>query len=104
VPGGGRKEQRRLDAERRDRLRRETGPLRGRVEALEAEIGAAEARAAEVEGRLADPATYADPKSAGDLAREQAALRRTLEELTSSWEQAATELEGLQRRLEADGG
>jgi ATP-binding cassette subfamily F protein 3 len=104
TPAGGRKEQRRLDAERRERFRRETGPLRGRVEALEAEIGAAEARAAEVEGRLADPATYADPKAAGDLAREQAALRRTLEELTSSWEQAATELEALQRSLEVETG
>ncbi|MBI5014437.1 MAG: ABC-F family ATP-binding cassette domain-containing protein [Deltaproteobacteria bacterium] len=103
APGGARREQRRLDAERRDRARRETGPLRRRVEALEAEIGAAEVRATEVERRLADPATYADPRAAGDLGREQTALRRSLETLTASWEEAATALEDLERRLEAEG-
>jgi ATP-binding cassette subfamily F protein 3 len=96
---GGRKEQRRSDAERRTRIRRETAPLRAEVDELEARIAAGEDRLAEVERLLAAPVTYGDPKVAAELAREQAGLRRELETLTETWERAATALEETQRRL-----
>ncbi|MBI5442072.1 MAG: ABC-F family ATP-binding cassette domain-containing protein, partial [Deltaproteobacteria bacterium] len=94
----GRKEQRRSDAERRSRARQETAPLRAKVDELEARIAACESRSSELDRLLADPATYADPRAAGDLGREQAALSRELEALTEEWEAAAVELEEVERR------
>ena len=100
---GTRRDERRADAERRNRIRRQTAPLRARVEGLEAEIAEAEARLAEVDARIADPATYADPRAGADLGREQISLRRALEELTGKWERAALELEDAERRAMDNG-
>jgi ATP-binding cassette subfamily F protein 3 len=100
----GRRSQRRSDAERRARIRRETAPLRSRVEELENRIHEAEARLAEIETRLADPSTYTDSKVAADLACERGSLCLALDNLTPTWEDAAMELEELDRRLAEEDG
>jgi len=95
----GKKDQRRLEAERRERVRRETGPLRAEVVRLEEEVAAEEARLAGAEAALADPGTYADPSRATALARERAEAERRVAELTARWEQAAGSLEEKERLL-----
>jgi ATP-binding cassette subfamily F protein 3 len=94
-----RKDLRRLEAEQRARVRRETGPLRAAVARLEEEIAAVEGRLGAVEACLAEPATYADPERAAALARERSDLIRKVAELTPRWEAAATELEEREREL-----
>lgn len=100
----GRKDLRRVEAEHRARVRRETGPLREEVSRLEGEIASAEGRLGEVEAVLADASTYADPVLAASLARERAELSRRVAELTPRWEAAATELEERERALQVQGG
>ncbi len=96
-----RKDIRRREAEKRETLRREVGPLRSRVERLESEIGETERRLAQVEASLAVPETYGDPGRAAALARERSDLGRVVEALTADWEQAATELEEREAALRA---
>ncbi|MBE0618952.1 MAG: hypothetical protein IH608_13675, partial [Proteobacteria bacterium] len=98
----GKKEVRRLEAERRARARQETGPLRDEVARLEAAIAGAEGRLSEVEAALADPSTYGDPGRVSALARERAELARTVEELAERWERTATELEMKERSMQGD--
>ncbi len=107
-PGGeaerlGRRDQRRLDAERRAEERRQAGPLRKQVGELEAAVGAAEERLGGLDGALADPALYADPTRAATTARERAEAARRVELLTAEWEAAATALDALERALAAEG-
>ncbi|MDW7711368.1 MAG: ABC-F family ATP-binding cassette domain-containing protein [Deferrisomatales bacterium] len=96
----GRRDARRAEAERRAHARRETGPLREEVSRLEAQIAAAEVRLGEVESALAIPSTYAESDLASSLSRERAELCRKVEELTRTWEAAATELEKKERAFQ----
>jgi ATP-binding cassette subfamily F protein 3 len=80
-------------------MRRATAPLRERVERLEAEIAGTETRVAELEAALSDPTIYGDPERAASCARERAELGRRIAELNAEWEEAATELEGMEQEL-----
>ncbi len=100
-PRPNRRDQRRAEARRRERVRRETAPLRERVSPLEAKIERLERELAEVEAELSDPGLYAEPDRAADRARARAALAERLEEKTAEWEEAATAFEAKQRELGA---
>jgi ATP-binding cassette subfamily F protein 3 len=65
---------RRQEAEQRNARYRRTRDLRTALERLEADTAAAESRLAEISGRLAEPATYAD----ADLVRELVAQHNQL--------------------------
>jgi len=94
VNPGGRKEQRRREAERRQQVQRELGPMRQRVMELETAVSRVEEEFQRVDAELADPGTYREPQRAADLARLRAELDARLAALTGQWEEAATELEG----------
>jgi ATP-binding cassette subfamily F protein 3 len=96
----GKRELRRQEAERRERLRRATAPLRERVARMEADIALAEGELAEVELALAQPSAYADPVRSAALAKRRAELVPRVDELTAKWEDAATELEEKERRVD----
>ena len=89
----GRKQQRRIEAQRRQQLQREIGPLRLRVEELEAAVARAEEELGRAEAELADPGTYSVPQRAADLARLRSELEDRVLDLSAQWETTATELE-----------
>ncbi|MBW7931654.1 MAG: ATP-binding cassette domain-containing protein [Gammaproteobacteria bacterium] len=85
------KEQRRVAAEQRKRQK----GLRDAVEEAEAGIRRLNARLADIEQALADPATYQaqDGSRVAELGREQKALRQQLEAAEEAWLQASMALD-----------
>jgi ATP-binding cassette subfamily F protein 3 len=97
------KEARRLDAQRRDEIRKRTGPLRAAVERLEAEIVRRETRVAQIVEELAQPDAYADLGRVAEISRERATLDREVAALSEEWEKAASELEAVEEAIRAEG-
>ncbi|MCA9712597.1 MAG: ABC transporter ATP-binding protein, partial [Myxococcales bacterium] len=87
------------DARRRAERTRALGPLRKRVQELEASIEALESRQRQHNLALADPALYDDPKRRDALLTEYQADSARLGELTDAWELAQAELEQAQAEL-----
>ena len=89
------KEQKRSEAEARNRAYRTGKPERARLTELEAEMGVAEARDAELLALLAEPELYAD-KTAFDAAMaEYAALKTRRQSLEGEWLELTEALENL---------
>jgi ATP-binding cassette subfamily F protein 3 len=86
-----RKEQKRLDAARRDRLR----PLNRRLEKAEAALATLQARKKDIESRLADSALYDNDKKQELLTvlDEQADVNWKLAKEEANWLEATEELE-----------
>jgi ATP-binding cassette subfamily F protein 3 len=87
-----RKQQRREQAERRQRLK----PLRDKVRDVEKVLAAKRSRLTELEARLADESIYADPDRKDELTRliqDQAAVKSAIESLEWEWLEASEELE-----------
>ena len=93
-------ERKRVAEERRE-LAKKTRPLRDRVKSLEKEIERIEARQAEVERLLSDPATYANPARAAELGREKKTLEAGLAQTLARWEQASEELQAMEAAKQA---
>ena len=93
------KARRRSEAELRNRLYRETKPLRDALEGLERDIAALETRLAEVEAQQAAPETYADPALVRELATTRASLEGQLAEAMQRWSELGEQLEQVQSRL-----
>ncbi|OYY93171.1 MAG: ABC transporter [Hydrogenophilales bacterium 28-61-23] len=92
-----RKEQKRQEAETRQRMSAQKKPIETRIKRLEEKMAKANARKAEIDALLADPAIYAeDRKEAVKIHLfEQATLSRELEQLESEWLEQQAELEVL---------
>jgi ATP-binding cassette subfamily F protein 3 len=87
-----RKQQRREQAERRQRLK----PLHDKVRDVEKELAANRTRLTDLESRLADESIYADPQRKDELTRliqDQAAARAAIESLEWEWLEACEKLE-----------
>jgi ATP-binding cassette subfamily F protein 3 len=97
-PTPDRRESRRMEAERRQIAARERRVLQDRVDELEREIHAIEARQTALTRDLQDPATYAAPGKALEIQVEFRDNRVRLDQLTRQWEGAATSLAGLDPR------
>jgi len=89
-----RRDERRLAAERRERLR----PLRTRVASLEKDMAKVQAEIGSLGARLQDPAIYDAGRAAEvqDLLRQQATLKQELAECEEAWLAASEELETLE--------
>ncbi len=92
-----RKEQKRLEAETRQRVSAQKKPIETRIKRLEEQMAKGNARKTEIERLLADPAIYAEDQKEAVKAHlfEQAALSRELEQLESEWLEQQAELEAL---------
>jgi ATP-binding cassette subfamily F protein 3 len=92
-----RKQRKRAEAERRNRL----SPLRAEIARLEAALAALERQRLEIEAALADPAIYAEQSKPRlqELLRSQAQLRRDVESNEAAWLAAS---ERLDAQLAAD--
>ena len=92
-----RKEQKRQEAESRQRLSAQRKPIETRIKRLEEKMAKANARKGEIDGLLADSAIYAEEKKEALKSHlfEQATLAKELEHLEEEWLEQQAELENL---------
>jgi ATP-binding cassette, subfamily F, member 3 len=95
APGPKSKEQKRAEAEARNRAYRATKDRSKRLHEVERELEDAQARYDELMTAMADPALYADKEAFLETQREYGSVSARLEALTHEWEQLALEIEGL---------
>jgi ATP-binding cassette, subfamily F, member 3 len=87
--------------EERRKLKRDATRAREQADALAAELHAAEARLAEIEGLLCEREVFSDLPRAQGLAAEAESLRAGLEEQFEAWSESEEDAEALERALEA---
>ena len=92
------KEQKRAEAERRNRAYRATKDARSAFERIERELAAVQSRHDELVALMADPEFYEDAPAFESAMKEYAEAKQRLAALEEEWVGAAAELE----RLEAD--
>ncbi|MBW3662802.1 MAG: ABC-F family ATP-binding cassette domain-containing protein [Actinobacteria bacterium] len=97
-----RKKQKRHEAERRNRLHRETKQLRDAVERIERSLVAAEQEVADLTRELADPDVYADGARVKELVRRQGEAKDRAAALMEQWEDASVALEEATARIERE--
>ena len=90
------KERKRREAQRRDERNRKLGPLKRKVETLEAKIATLEQAQKERSDLLADPAVYADKQRSNQLIGEFKDAATRLASATEEWERAQAELDKLE--------
>ena len=97
APAVDRKEQKRLEAEARQRLAVQRKPIEARVKRLEDLMARHNSRKAELDAELANPALYSDANKerVKQSLFEQANLARELEQLESEWLAEQEQLEAL---------
>jgi ATP-binding cassette subfamily F protein 3 len=86
------KEQKRLEAEQRNKISKETRSLRKRIEELETKMAKLEAEKATISEKMGDPSFYQAPEAASSIRRFEA-IDKDLDELLETWtaEQVALE-------------
>jgi ATP-binding cassette subfamily F protein 3 len=97
VPAADRKEQKRLEAEERQRVAAVKKPIENRLKRLEEQMAKLNARKSEIDARLLDPAIYeADRKDElKTLVADQAFVVRDLGTLEEEWLELQEQLESL---------
>ena len=94
-------DQKRLEAERRNRLFRLKKPIQDRLERLEAELEMAHELLDSLTARMADPATYQNGNTVQDLQKAYQQGQQKIQELTREWEHLASQLEEIEQRFAA---
>jgi ATP-binding cassette subfamily F protein 3 len=94
-------EQRRAEAEWRNRLYRESSPLRKRLELLEEEIDKSTTLLNQLDRELARSETYRESSRIQDIQKSRKDLKERVDELARQWESVATQLEDVERQFEA---
>ncbi len=97
-----RKEQRRIEAERRNELSRRTKPIRKKVEALEKEIEEKEMRKVEIEEEMAKPNFYDDAENVKKFSLEYDQLKADLTDHYSKWEEYQSRIEAIEEEMTVD--
>ncbi len=97
VPMGDRKEQKRQEAEERQRLSALKKPIENRIKRLEEQMAKLNAKKAEIDAALLDPAIYEaqHKERLKSLVADQAFAVRDLEQLEGEWLELQEQLEGL---------
>jgi ATP-binding cassette subfamily F protein 3 len=97
VPAADRKEQKRLDAEERQRVAALKKPIENRIKRVEEQMAKLNAKKADIDARLLEPAIYeADKKDElKNLVADQAFCVRDLGTLENVWLELLEQLEGL---------
>jgi len=97
IPAADRKEQKRLEAEERQRVAAVKKPIENRIKRIEEQMAKLNARKAEIDARLLEPAIYeADKKDElKTLVADQAFLVRDLGTLEEEWLELQEQLESL---------
>jgi ATP-binding cassette, subfamily F, member 3 len=87
------KEQKRAEAEERNRLYRENKPFKDRLSRIELEISEAEKKVQDLTAMLADPELYREKKRFFEIMEAHTRVKRKVEELTAEWERLSAEAE-----------
>jgi ATP-binding cassette subfamily F protein 3 len=95
-----RKEERRLEAEKRNALSKKIKPLKKRLNELEKEIEASESRIAEIEEMMAKPDFYDDSEQVKEISMEYEELKSTLADAFGKWEEIAGRIEFIEQDYE----
>lgn len=100
-PAGGKKtkEQKRLEAEARQAVSKESNLLKNEINELEDRIGMLETRIREIEVEMASPDTYQDKARTVSLQKEYAAAKKDLQVNSEKWEEAQLKYEELRAGL-----
>ena len=97
-----RKEQRRMEAEKRNALSKKIKPLKKRIEEIEKEIESMEERKSEIEEAMADPGFYDDPENVKSVSIEYETIKSGLAENLNKWEEVAGRIEFVEEQWEAE--
>jgi ATP-binding cassette subfamily F protein 3 len=95
------REQRRAEAEWRNRFHRESFPLKERLDQLEEEINKSTGLLGQLNRELANPETYRNPTRIRSIHKSRQELKEKIDELTRDWESVALRLDDLERQFEA---
>lgn len=93
------KEEKRLEAEERNRISRATASLREKLAAAEARISALEAKQRENELILCEPEIYKEPERIRGLNQELTAIAAELEDLYYRWNDLTLRIEELEKSI-----
>jgi len=88
------RDQKRVEAEARNRFYRETLELRQRIQTIESDLEQATKEMEELSCQLADPEIYRRGENIPELLKAHATAKKQVEDLTAEWEPLAQQLEG----------
>jgi ATP-binding cassette subfamily F protein 3 len=97
------REQKRLEAEARDRFYQQTQELRQQIRTIESNLEQATKEMESLANRLSDPEVYRKGEDIPELLRAHAAAKKRVETLTAEWEVLAQKLEELEHSREDQG-
>ncbi|WP_234570244.1 ABC-F family ATP-binding cassette domain-containing protein [Rhodohalobacter sp. 614A] len=97
-----RKEERRIEAERRNALSKKLKPLKQRLEKIEKEVEGMELRKAEIEELMADPGFYDDSDEVKKISLEYESIKTDLIEHMHKWEEIASRIEFVENEYDAE--
>jgi len=92
-----RKEERRLEAEKRNALSKKIKPLKKRLKDLEKSIEESETRIAEIEEMMAKPDFYDEEDRVKEISMEYDTLKNSLNEAFGKWEEIAGRIEYIEQ-------
>jgi ATP-binding cassette subfamily F protein 3 len=95
------KDQKRYEAEVRNRFFRQTQALRQRIQEIESALEQAMQEIQAIETRLADPEVYRKGENIADLVKFHGDLKKRTEALTSEWDTLSLQLEEMEQQREA---
>lgn len=95
-----RKEQRRIEAELRQKKYQATKDLKKSIERLEEKINQLEQKKSEIEERLAAPEAYSNPAKLKALNLEYNAIKDELDKTLEKWAEESTQLEEILKQFE----
>lgn len=98
--GLSRKEQRRLEAERRNELNKKIRPVRKKIERVEKEIELKESRKSEIEEAMAETNFYDDTEKVKEVTLEYEMLKKELTDLMYKWEEYAMRIESIENEVD----
>lgn len=96
------KEQKRLEAEWRNRFSRLRAPIEAEIQRLEREVQAATERLDEIQREMGNPELYRSPERVRKLQSEFAKLRAEVKGWTERWGELHIELEEIENRMAAE--
>ncbi len=94
-----RKEQRRLEAERRNELNKKIRPIKRKLEQVEKDIEKNELRKAEIEELMAQTDFYDDNEKVKATSLEYEEIKKALTDLMYKWEDYSTRIEAVEEEL-----
>ncbi|MEQ8579698.1 MAG: ABC-F family ATP-binding cassette domain-containing protein [Balneola sp.] len=94
-----RKEQRRIEAERRNKISKEVNPIKKKLEKVEKEIEQAESRKNEIEALMAEVDFYDDADRVKKTSLEYENIKMDLTDKYSKWEEYANRIEAIEKEI-----